>query len=189
MTTSATHRYQRPWLIATWVAAFGALPLVTGGYGALYALALWGDRTRNYVGFGFAVAWAAVGVLAGTRSAMVAVIITPDRLIVRNFFRTHRIPWPDILDFDRPRPFKHMGQYSGWYNRKNGIRVRLRSGDLVVAFMYSPAGWDPPEFADDVIGALRRSHNAAIVPAPASVTHSRPRRTARPIARRRQHRR
>jgi hypothetical protein len=114
---------------------------------------------------------------------------SPDRLVVRNFFRTHRIPWPDILDIDRPRPFKHMGQYSGWYNRKNGIRIRLRNGSLVVAFMYSPAGWDPPGFADDVIGDLRRSHNATIAPARASLPLPKRRRAARPIARKRQRRR
>ncbi len=99
-----------------------------------------------------------------------------------------RIRWSDILDIDRPGPFKHMGQYSGWYNRKNGIRVRLRNGDLIVAVMYSPAGWDPPEFADDVISDLRRAYNAATAPARASPPRPRLRR-ARPIARNHQRRR
>ena len=103
----------------------------------------------------------AVGLAAGFRSALVAVVATPNELVIRNFFTTRRISWPEVRSIDRPRPWVNSGRYSGFYNRGNGLRVRLRNGHTRIAGAHTPAGWDPPGFADDVIEDLRRYANRA----------------------------
>jgi hypothetical protein len=150
-------RYQCAWLRRTWVAVFGLVPANTGAAGAVYAGGLitgWGHR--NLVAVCCWLVWASIGVVASVRSALVAVVVTPQRLIIRNFFTTRRIAWSDIQAIGRPRPFIHAGQWSGLYNTGNGLRVQLTDGRVRVATAYSPAGWDPPEFADAVIEELHR---------------------------------
>jgi hypothetical protein len=155
-------RYRRSWLRWTWIAAFGAFPVVTAGYGVLYEVGAWGGpRQANSWALGFLAAWAAIGLVAGARSAMVVVVATSHELIIRNFFSTRRIRWADVSSIERPRPFVFLGPYSAFSNRGNGLRVRLRDGSTCVATAYSPAGSDPPDFADEVIEDLRRYANAA----------------------------
>jgi hypothetical protein len=36
------------------------------------------------------------------RATRIAVVVSPDGLLVRNLFRTHRLPWPHVADV-RPR--------------------------------------------------------------------------------------
>jgi hypothetical protein len=97
----------------------------------------------------------------GVRSARVAVVATPDKLVIRNFFRTRRIAWTDVRAIERPRAFVFAGIYSGLVNVGNGLHIRLRNGTTRVASAYLPAGWDPPDFADDVVEGLRRYANHA----------------------------
>ena len=151
---SPVQRFRRTWLTRTWVAVFGVFPLVTGVYGAVHTIGV------NWA-FGLWVAWAAVGLAAGVRSALVAVVATPDELVIRNFFTTRRISWPEVRAIDRPRPWVNAGRYSGFYNRGNGLHVRLSDGRTRIAGAYTPAGWDPPGFADDAIEDLRRYANRA----------------------------
>jgi hypothetical protein len=155
-------RYQRSWLTFTLIVAFGLFPLGTGMYGALRTIELTGSRgVPNYWALGFCVAWSALGLVAGLRSALVAVVATPDELIIRNFFTTRRIPWTDVRTVDRPWPFINAGLYSGFANRGNRLHIRLTDGTTRIAFAYSPAGFDRPEFADAVIEDLRRYANCA----------------------------
>jgi hypothetical protein len=158
----AVRRYRRSWLMWTWIAAFGAFPLATASYGILYEFGAWGGpRSANTWALGFLAGWAAIGLVAGARSAMVAVVATPDELIIRNFFSTRRIPWGNVSSIERPRPFVYIGPYSAFANRGNGLRVRLQNRSTVVATAYSPAGTDSPDFADNVIEDLRRYANTA----------------------------
>jgi hypothetical protein len=158
----AVRRYRRSWLMWTWIVAFGVFPLATASYGFLYEFgALGGPRSASSWALGFLAAWAAIGLVAGARSAMVAVVATPDELIIRNFFRTRRVPWGDVRRIERPRPFVYGGPYSAFANRGNGLHVRLRNGSTLVATAYSPAGTDSADFADNVIEDLRRYTNTA----------------------------
>jgi hypothetical protein len=138
----------------TWIAAFGAVPLATASYGLLYEFGVWGGpKSANPWALGFLAGWAAIGLLAGARSAMVAVVATPDEMIIRNFLRTRRIPWGDVSNIEPP--------YPGLTYWGNGLLVRLRNGATLVATAYSPAGGDSPDFADSVIKDLRRYANTA----------------------------
>jgi hypothetical protein len=142
----------------TWIAAFGVFPLATASCGVLYDLGAWGGpKSANAWALGFLAVWGAFGLAAGARSAMVAVVATPDVLIIRNFFSTRRIRWNDIATIERPWPFWPFA----FENLRNGLRVRLRNGSTVVASAYSPAGGDSPDFADNVIEDLQRYANNA----------------------------
>jgi hypothetical protein len=148
----------------TWIAAFGAVPLATATYGVLYEFGAWGGpRSANPWALGFLAGWAAIGLVAGARSATVAVVATPTELIIRNFLSTRRIPWSDVSSIERPYPrlLVPMGMASTLTNWGNGLRVRLRDGSTVVASAYSPAGTDSADFADNVIKDLRRYANTA----------------------------
>jgi hypothetical protein len=160
----AVIRYRRSWLTWTWIAAFGAFPLVTAFLGILHELGAWGDpRSPNPWALGLLAAWAAVGLVAGRRSAMVAVVATPDELIIRNFLSTRRFPWGDVSAIETPRmrPAMFGGPYAAFANRRYGLRVRLRDGSTVVATAFRPASTDPIDFTDGVARDLRRRANTA----------------------------
>ncbi|GAA1782497.1 hypothetical protein GCM10009682_00850 [Luedemannella flava] len=141
----------------TWIAAFGVVPLATATFGILYQLgARGGPRSANPWVLGFLAAWAAIGLVAGARSAMVAVLATPDALIIRNFLSTRRIPWADVISIERPRPWVYERSYAVFANWGNGLQVRLRDGSTVISSAYAPAGGDPADFADGVIQDLRQ---------------------------------
>jgi len=145
MSGLSVQRYRRSWLTWTWVGAFGGIPVAVGAYGAVndWPVGVW-------------AVCAVVGLALGIRSAMVAVTATPDRLIVRNFFTTRRIPWNQVRTIERPRPWVDAGRNSGFANRNNGLHIRLTDGRTRIAGAFTPAGWDPPNFADAVIQDLRR---------------------------------
>lgn len=150
-------RYRRRWLAVTWVGFFGGVPVVSGLIGVLFGLGVLGGFPDPH--FGQVVAfgvWALIGVGAAARSVMVSVIADGEQLVVRNFWTTRRIEWAQIGSIERPLPFAPGGRFGGTTNRRNGLRIRLRDGRTRIASAYSPAGFDPEDFADSVIAELRR---------------------------------
>lgn len=149
-------RYQRRWLKNTWIGCCGGIPFATGLLGVLFGLGVLGNPPRSSapetIGSG---TWAAFGIAMGIRSAIVAVYATSEHLVVKNFWTTRRFRWTEIRAIGRPRPFVHAGKMSGLVNRRNGLRIHLEDGRVLVAVAYSPAGWDPLDFADPVIDALQ----------------------------------
>jgi hypothetical protein len=149
-------RFQRRWLTNTWIGCFGGIPFATGLFGVLFGLTVLGNPPRFSapvaIGSG---AWMAFGLAMGIRSAMVAVYVTSEHLVVKNFWTTRRFRWAEIREIGRPRPFVHQGRTSALANRRNGLRIYLDDGRTVVATAYSPAGWDPPDFTDPVINVLQ----------------------------------
>ena len=153
---TGVRRYQRRWLTNVWIGTFGGVPIIGGLISALYGFGVIAGPPRATVpeltGAGVL---AAFGIAAGVRSALVAVYVTDEHLIVRNFWLTHRIPWTEIREIGRPRPFTWAGRVTAMMNLRNGIGILIADGRIRVATAYTPAGWDPPDFADPVIRALR----------------------------------
>lgn len=67
--------------------------------------------------------------ILGIRIARLGIFAGPDELVVRDYFRTYRIAWPDVSAFEMPPP------YGTW--RKAGLRIRLHDGRLISATLYA----------------------------------------------------
>jgi hypothetical protein len=82
------------------------------------------------------------------RQARLAVILTADEVIVRNAFRTHRLPWPEIAGVRRP------GRYGfGLARKAGGLAFSLRNGQQVCADAYVKAAWDG-EIGGELVSAV-----------------------------------
>ena len=140
--------YRRRSLTAIWVGCFGVLPVAVGLIGMLYGAGVLGKfdqpHIREVVLYGGLLL---LGLVAGVRSWLVSIVVTPRRLLVRNFLWTHRLPWPRIRAIEEPRLFQP--------HRTGGLRFFLDDGSTVTASAFAPAGWDPPGFADETLTELQ----------------------------------
>jgi len=90
-------------------------------------------------GLGAAADWAKIPCAAlslalgfyGVRTIMLGVIADADRLVVRNYFSTHQIRWPEIVRFE----YQGSSEAGSW--RKSGLRIHLSDGRLISVSAYS----------------------------------------------------
>lgn len=97
-----------------------------------------------------------VPVALALRQARVAVVLTEDAVIVRNVFRTHRLPWQDIASV---RPSTAFGYGVA---RRTGAIFTLRSGQEISADAYVRAAWDRAIGSDMVDAVSARLGTPAV---------------------------
>ena len=99
---------------------------------------------------------------------MLGVFADADRLVVRNYFSTHQIRWPEIARFE----YQGSSEAGSW--RKSGLKIHLSDGRLISVSVYSPihfydsssAGYQATEKLEALRHALSRSGTAASQPSP-----------------------
>jgi hypothetical protein len=87
------------------------------------------------------------------RIANLGIFAGPDRLVVRDYFRTYRIRWEEISGFEKPPPH---GTF-----RKSGLRIHLSDGRVISATLYERTGGDSGHAASvavEELEQLRRQH-------------------------------
>jgi hypothetical protein len=104
----------------------------------------------------------------GVRTARLGIFAWPERLVVRDFFRTYQIRWPEIASFEMPAP------YGTW--RKSGLRIHLIDGRVISATLYGRGQLDTGRAVRTVVQELDRlrrqktGDRAADAPPPASAS-------------------
>lgn len=93
-------------------------------------------------GFWWARLIAGVVVLAAgvvmARILLVAIVAKRDRLVIRNMWNTHRIPWSQIGDiFETPPPPPSVYRDNPLYRREIDLLVGLADGSVISATLYS----------------------------------------------------
>ena len=73
-----------------------------------------------------------------------ALIVTPKEVLVRNYLRTYRLDWQDILRFTRG--ISYMGQ-----RRSAAIRIEVRGRREIQVDAYGRGPFDPDDYADHVL--------------------------------------
>jgi hypothetical protein len=127
-------------------------------------------------GLGAAADWAKIPcvalflalVLYGVRTIMLGAFAEADRLVVRNYFSTHQIRWPEIARFE----YQGSSQAGSW--RKSGLKIHLSDGRLISVSAYSPihfydsssAGRQAVEELEALRQALSGSDTTASEPSP-----------------------
>ena len=127
-------------------------------------------------GLGAAADWAKIPcaalslalVLYGVRTIMLGVFAYADRLVVRNYFSTHQIRWPEIARFE------YQGSSGAGSRRKSGLKIHLSDGRLISVSAYSPiqfydsagAGRQAVERLEALRQALSGGGTAASQPSP-----------------------
>jgi hypothetical protein len=91
---------------------------------------------------------AAAAIYLAICQARVAVILTDTEVIVRNAFRTHRLPFADIVAVQKPSLFGYG------MARKPGVVFTLRDGREVSADAYVKAAWDR-EIGGELVSAVQ----------------------------------
>src|SRR5215469_6129123 len=106
--------------------------------------------------------------LYGVRTIMLGVFADADRLVVRNYFSTHQIRWPEIERFE----YQGSSEAGSW--RKSGLKIHLSDGRLISVSAYSPihfydsasAGHQALEKLEALRQALSGGGTAASQPSP-----------------------
>jgi hypothetical protein len=127
-------------------------------------------------GLGAAADWAKIPCVAislalglyGVRTIMLGVFVDSDRLVVRNYFSTHQIRWPEIARFE----YQGSSEAGSW--RKSGLKIHLSDGRLISVSVYSPihfydnvnAGHQALEKLEALRQALSEGGTAASQPSP-----------------------
>ena len=94
------------------------------------------------LGKGLACLGVACLCLLAWRVVRLAVIATPDELIIRNFRNTHRIPWSAVEEIFEPGPVPlPVYKENPLAERKVGLFVRLQEGAVISCTIYSKAFW------------------------------------------------
>ena len=141
---------------ALWV---GAMPAAMCGAvaGVIAHEAPWSGQP---VAVGCWTVAACLFVMAGARFLRLAIVMSPQRLTVRNFWTTRHIPWPQIEAIESPRPLtgKHVAPYG---RTGTGVRITLCGGRVIRANAYARRTGDPDDFADSVVRELRRAVKTA----------------------------
>lgn len=127
-------------------------------------------------GLGAAADWAKIPCAAlslalgfyGVRTIMLGVVADADRLVVRNYFSTQQIRWPEIVRFE----YHGSSEAGSW--RKSGLKIHLSDGRLISVSAYSPihfydsanAGRQAMRKLEALRQALSGSGTAASQPSP-----------------------
>ena len=135
---------------------------MTGCIGGFFLIGLalvTADFEDSYYGpdsgfvLGYRIVWSVLAVIVFIimiRWFRMGILATPSRLIVRNVFKTFRIPWADITGFERP------ASYGLWRNA--GLQIRLQDGSTRYAALYAAGPFNRPTFAEGVLDELRQLH-------------------------------
>jgi Bacterial PH domain len=86
--------------------------------------------------------------ILGVRTARLGIFAGPEQLVVRDYFRTYQIGWPEIASFEMPP------RYGTW--RKTGLRIHLIDGRLISATLYQRGRLDSGRAAHTVAQELDR---------------------------------
>jgi Bacterial PH domain len=86
--------------------------------------------------------------LLGVRTARLGIYAEPEQLVVRDYFRTYQIGWPEIASFELPP------RYGTW--RKSGLRIHLIDGRLISATLYRRGRLDSGRAGRTVVQELDR---------------------------------
>lgn len=89
------------------------------------------------------VFWAAPGLWWGWRVSHLGVFEEPDALVVRNPFRTYRIPWSAIVDITtktRHSPHRVVAPVAALFNRTVGV-IEVRNQDKVIEMQTTESLW------------------------------------------------
>ncbi|WP_420803218.1 PH domain-containing protein [Streptomyces spiramyceticus] len=82
------------------------------------------------------------------RAARLAIVATPDHLVVRNIFRTHTVPWGEIASIAPPKSYGAT--------RKGGIIVSRIDGSSLSATAYVRGPHNRDSFAVSVANNLQQ---------------------------------
>lgn len=91
---------------------------------------------------------ALAGIALAVRVARLAMVATPDHLLVRNIFRTCKVPWKQIASIEPPK------QYGA--TRKTGIVITRTDGSSLSATAYVRGPHNRAQFAESVTRDLQR---------------------------------
>lgn len=166
-------RFTRPSLKAIYVLVLGFYAFLL--FGAAVSVGIpWWARALACLGI-------LVLVLLGWRALRLAVVATPECLVIRNFRNTHRIPWHQVAEIFRPGPVPSAVYLENpLAERKDGLYVRLTEGAIISCTLYSkslmrrwPSNWP---LIDEVIANLNelRSRYTDGDPADSDVAGSAP---------------
>jgi hypothetical protein len=86
--------------------------------------------------------------ILGVRTARLGIFAGSGQLLVRDYFRTYQIGWPEIARFEMPP------RYGTW--RNTGIRIHLTDGRLISATLYRRGRLDSGRAARTVVQELER---------------------------------
>lgn len=103
--------------------------------------------------------WAAacgVFAVAAARLARLAIIATPRRLTVRNFWSTRHVAWSRIERIEPPPALK-VRRNAVYGQTGPGLRITLTGGRVIVASAYARRRVDPVDFADTVVRELQQA--------------------------------
>jgi hypothetical protein len=89
-----------------------------------------------------------VGIVLTFRVARLAIVATPDRLVVRNIFRSYTVLWGEIASIDPPKMYGST--------RKTGIVVTRKDGSSLSATAYVRGPHNRDTFGDSVTNDLRK---------------------------------
>ena|ERR1700722_1062503 len=166
-------RFTRPSLKAIYLLVLGFYAFLLFGAAVSVGIPSW---ARALACLGILVL-----VLLGWRALQLAVVATPDCLVIRNFRNTHRIPWCEVAEIFRPVPVPSAVYLENpLAERKDGLFVRLKEGAVVSCTLYSkslmrrwPSNWP---LIDEVIANLDelRSRYTGREPASSDVAGSAP---------------
>ncbi|MER5213108.1 PH domain-containing protein [Streptomyces sp. NPDC002838] len=97
---------------------------------------------------------ALAGVALSVRVARLAIIVKPDHLLVRNIFRTYKVPWEQITSIDPPKRYGAT--------RKTGIVISRTDGSALSATAYVRGPHNREQFAESVANDLQRIAAGAV---------------------------
>jgi hypothetical protein len=90
---------------------------------------------------------AAAFVALAARTARLAVIVGDSAVVVRNVFRSYRLPWPEIASVAGPPPYG-----TRW---RAGVQLRLRDGRTVSASAFVRGRIDGPDVGQELVLAIQ----------------------------------
>jgi hypothetical protein len=136
--TVAFRRSARRWLLVV---------LLSGGPGLIFLSGVVTPTTHGWEKIASAAVVLAF-VMLGIRIARLGIFAGRDQLVVRNYFRSYRIGWPEISAFEMPPPYGAVS--------KTGLRIHLVGGRVISAALYSRGPFDSGGAAGTVLEALEQ---------------------------------
>lgn len=112
----------------------------------------------------FAIVWVLLGISIVRRVAQIAVAVSPDSVIVRNFFRTTRVPvWEAQVEFGEREAATGLISDAGGRLDKGGRTLyvrRLLQDDRLHVGVAPRYGDEPLRIHDDLVAAISEARAA-----------------------------
>lgn len=108
------------------------------------------------------VCWAAasgVFTAVAVRFTRLAIVASPQRLTVRNFWTTRHIAWKEIEEIAPPPALKRRSTAVHGQTGP-GLRITLTGGRVIIANAYARSRGDRADFADPLVHELRQAADA-----------------------------